>query len=210
MGTLRSDTPLHRVAFLFIPMTDHISLQQQVLDDELLTREQVAKLLGLVPLTITRMISRGEFPCVRYSRRIRVRASDVRIWLRARTTSAKRNSTDEEESLAEFERAVHTAYHCEHVAALLASLITKVTVGPTPGLAPSEISPVPDEQPTEKLLDPKEVAAFLGVSTVTVLRMLRARKLPAFRVGKRRLIRKDDLEIFLQRSRVTEASSTHA
>ncbi len=174
------------------------TLSTRVLGDELLTREQVAELLDLSPLTVTRMISRGEFPCVRFARRIRVRASDVRIWLRARTSSTYRGPTDEEREALELERTLHDACRCTHVAQTLAALLSTVTSerggqdmqDPPPTSEPSE--------PQEKLLDAKEVAEMLHVSLKTVSRMLATGALPALRAGRKRLVRATDLEKFLQ------------
>ncbi len=48
------------------------------------------------------------------------------------------------------------------------------------------------------LLDAKQVAAYLGLHEVTVLRFARRRRLPAFKVGREWRFRADDLRAWVQ------------
>ncbi len=50
-----------------------------------------------------------------------------------------------------------------------------------------------------ELMTVKEVAEFLRVSNMTVFREIKAKKMPAFRIGRQYRIRKTDLERYLQR-----------
>lgn len=53
--------------------------------NELLTRKQVAQLLKVHPLTISRMTARGELPMIKANRRlVRFRRTDVQKWINER------------------------------------------------------------------------------------------------------------------------------
>lgn len=51
----------------------------------------------------------------------------------------------------------------------------------------------------ERLLDREEVAKVLGLSTITVGRMMRAGTLPAFKLGRQWRVRPADLDAYLRR-----------
>jgi excisionase family DNA binding protein len=63
--------------------------------------------------------------------------------------------------------------------------------------------PFPKGSPGEvkRLLSVKEAAATLGVSTVSVRRLIWARKLPAVRILRRIQIDTRDLELLIERSK---------
>lgn len=181
-------------------MTNQQSLQQQILGDELLTREQVAELLDISPLSVARMVARGELPCLRYARRVRFRASDIRAWLNARMTYVYHGPTEEEKALVERQRTLHEACRCGHVAEKLAELLGNIPISSGQPDIDSQIAapPVPAETVTDDLLSTKQVAEILGVAPVTLMRMLASGKLPAIKVGRRRLVRRADLVDWLK------------
>ena len=49
--------------------------------DQLLSKREVAGLVGLCPKTIERMIQRGELSAHKLGSRIRIRRSDVEAWI---------------------------------------------------------------------------------------------------------------------------------
>jgi excisionase family DNA binding protein len=51
---------------------------------QLLTVEEVARLLALKPSTVRTYAERGSLPCVRIGNRLRFRGSDVGLWIARR------------------------------------------------------------------------------------------------------------------------------
>lgn len=61
-------------------------------DEQLLKVPQVAEQLAIVPFQVRRLIWKGELPCVRIGRAVRVKRQDLRAFIEERTerpTAAK-------------------------------------------------------------------------------------------------------------------------
>lgn len=56
--------------------------------EQLLTVEQVASQLSLVPPSVYRLIWRGDLPSVRIGRAVRIRQSDVRVFIESHLVEA--------------------------------------------------------------------------------------------------------------------------
>lgn len=54
---------------------------------------------------------------------------------------------------------------------------------------------------TRKLLTVEEIAEHLGVSKMTVYRLIHARELPALKVGRSFRVKPDDLDLYMERVR---------
>jgi excisionase family DNA binding protein len=62
------------------------SAQESVMEDRLLTPRETFRTLNVSQATGYRLLSRGELPCVRIGRAIRIPAGALRRWIESRTT----------------------------------------------------------------------------------------------------------------------------
>jgi excisionase family DNA binding protein len=58
-------------------------------DDSLMTLREVAKYLHVVPLTVQRMIYRGDLPAIKVGSRWRIRRQDLEDYLKRSTSHPK-------------------------------------------------------------------------------------------------------------------------
>ncbi len=63
---------------------------------------------------------------------------------------------------------------------------------------------IPDNLIDKSFLSPKELKDFLGVSILTVYRLIESGKLPAFKIGKSLRFHREDIIAYLKNQRIDQ------